>query len=108
MDAAAVYSVWDARNKESQKETVDWLPFGEHSRRALSVTYRELGLRGDPDVDAGRLLESMADWPLWADVRTALNRLRAAHRVGVLSNVDDGLRPDAGRATRGSGRRADQ
>lgn len=91
VDAAAVYDVWDARNKASQKETVDWVPFAEHSRRALSETYRELGLRGDPDVDAGRLLESVADWPLWPDVMTALDRLRTAHRVGVLSNVDDAV-----------------
>lgn len=91
VSAEAVYDEWDARNKESQKETVDWVPFAEHSRRALGATYCELGLRGDPDVDAGRLLESVADWPLWPDVTTALNRLRTAHRVGVLSNVDDAV-----------------
>lgn len=89
VDAAAVYDAWDARNKESQKQTVDWVPFAEHSRRALDATYRELGCRGDPGVDAGYLLASVADWPLWPDVTTAVNRLRTAHRVGVLSNVDD-------------------
>jgi 2-haloalkanoic acid dehalogenase type II len=91
VDAAAVYEAWDARNKASQKQTVEWLPFAEHSRRALSATYRELGLRGDPDFDAGQLLESVADWPLWPDVTPALTALHAAHRVGVLSNVDDAI-----------------
>ncbi|SOD97311.1 HAD family hydrolase [Blastococcus haudaquaticus] len=91
VDAAEAYDAWDARNKASQKDTVEWVPFAEHSRRALSATYRELGLRGDADADARRLLESVADWPLWPDVTTAWDRLRTAHRVGVLSNVDDAV-----------------
>ena len=91
VDAAVVYDAWDARNKASQKEAANWMSFAEHSRRALSATYRELGLRGDPDVDVGRLLDSVADWPLWPDVRAAVDALRGAHRVGVLSNVDDAV-----------------
>ncbi|WP_116451298.1 HAD family hydrolase [Blastococcus litoris] len=89
--AATVYDTWDARNKASQKETTGWMSFAEHSRRALRATYRELGLRGDPDVDTGRLLDSVADWPLWPDVPAALDALRGVHRVGVLSNVDDAV-----------------
>jgi len=89
VDAVAVYDAWDARNKASQKEAVDWVSFAEHSRRALSATYRDLGLRGDPDVDTERLLAGVADWPLWSDVTVALSGLHASHRVGVLSNVDD-------------------
>jgi FMN phosphatase YigB (HAD superfamily) len=87
----AVYDAWDARNKSSQKTAVEWVPFAEHCRRALADTYRALQLAGDPDVDVVRLLESMSDWPLWPDVAGALTALRAEHRLGVLSNVDDDL-----------------
>jgi 2-haloacid dehalogenase len=91
VDGVVVYDAWDPRNRESQQQTVDWVPFAEHSRRALNATSYDLGLRGDPDVDAGRLMESVADWPLRPDVTAASNRLRTAHRVGVLSNVDDAV-----------------
>lgn len=91
LSAAAVYDEWDARNKASQKSTVEWLPFAEHCRRALVDTYRALELGGDPDVDADRLLGSLPDWPLWPDVPDALAALRPDHRLGVLSNVDDAL-----------------
>src|SRR5688572_10838256 len=87
----AVYDDWDARNKASQKTTEEWVPFAEHCRRALAATYRELDLRGDPDVDVARLLDSLPDWPLWPDVADALTALRPDHRLGVLSNVDDDL-----------------
>jgi 2-haloacid dehalogenase len=87
----AVYDDWDARNKASQKTTEEWVPFAEHCRRALAATYRELDLRGDPDADVARLLDSLPDWPLWPDVADALTALRPEHRLGVLSNVDDDL-----------------
>jgi 2-haloacid dehalogenase len=87
----AVYDAWDARNKASQKTTVEWVPFAEHCRRALADTYRALDLAGDPDVDVTRLLDSLPDWPLWPDVADALTTLRSDHRLGVLSNVDDDL-----------------
>ena len=90
-DAAAVYDEWDARNKASQKDTAEWVPFAEHCRRALATTYRALDLDGDPDVDVGQLLGSVADWPLWPDVSEALTALRPQHRLGVLSNVDDAV-----------------
>lgn len=87
----AIYDEWDARNKSSQNSTAEWVPFAEHCRRALADTYQALDLRGDPGIDVLRLLESLADWPLWPDVTDALTDLRSVHRVGVLSNVDDGL-----------------
>ena len=90
-DGTAVYDDWDARNKASQKETAEWVPFAEHCRRALAGTYRALHLDGDPDVDVGELLASVADWPLWPDVSDALVALQPAHRLGVLSNVDDAI-----------------
>lgn len=90
-DAAAVYDEWDARNKASQKDAAEWVPFVEHCRRALAGTYRALDLDGDPDVDVGQLLGSVPDWPLWPDVSDALTALRPHHRLGVLSNVDDAV-----------------
>lgn len=87
----AIYDDWDARNKASQKDTAEWVPFAEHCRRALAGTYQALDLRGDPDADVARLLGGLPDWPLWPDVPDALTNLRAAHRLGVLSNVDDVL-----------------
>jgi 2-haloacid dehalogenase len=91
LGAEAVYDDWDARNKVSQKNTAEWVPFAEHCRRALGETYAALGLPGDPDADVTRLLGSLPDWPLWPDVPDALAALRPHHRLGVLSNVDDDL-----------------
>jgi 2-haloacid dehalogenase len=87
----AVYDDWDARNKASQKNTAEWVPFAEHCRRALTDTYRALDLAGDPDTDVATLLGSLPDWPLWPDVADALTALGPGHRLGVLSNVDDAL-----------------
>ena len=91
LGAEAIYDDWDARNKASQKNTSEWVPFAEHCRRALAETYAALELPGDPDVDVARLLASLPDWPLWPDVADALTGLRSDHRLGVLSNVDDDL-----------------
>ncbi len=91
LGAEAVYDDWDVRNKVSQKNTAEWVPFAEHCRRALAGTYQALDLRGDPDADVAQLLDGLPDWPLWPDVPDALTAFRSAHRLGVLSNVDDVL-----------------
>jgi HAD superfamily hydrolase (TIGR01493 family) len=89
VDGGALYDAWNVRNKASQRELTDWVPFAEHCRRALAGTYAELGLTGDADADVVVLLRSVGDWPLWPDVADGLPRIAAAQRVGVLSNVDD-------------------
>ena len=89
VDGGVLYDAWDVRNKASQRDPTDWVPFAEHCRRALAGAYAELGLTGDADADVVVLLRSVADWPLWPDVADQLPRLAARHRVGVLSNVDD-------------------
>ena len=84
-----LYDIWDAANKASQRDLTTWVPFAEHSRRALAAAYAELGVARDPDADVAELLDSVGDWPLWPDVAEGLPALAARARVGVLSNVDD-------------------
>jgi 2-haloacid dehalogenase len=91
VDGGVLHDAWDRRNKASQRELADWVPFAEHCRRALAGAYAELGLTGDADADVVVLLRSVGDWPLWPDVAEELPRLAAEYRVGVLSNVDDDL-----------------
>jgi 2-haloacid dehalogenase len=89
VDGGVLYDAWDSRNKASQRELTDWVPFAEHCRRALAGAYAELGLAGDAEADVVVLLRSVGDWPMWPDVAEELPRLAAEYRVGVLSNVDD-------------------
>jgi 2-haloacid dehalogenase len=86
-----LYDDWDARNKASQKDVETWLPFAEHCRRALAAVYAARALEADAAVDTELLLRSLPEWPLWPDVAAALPEVGRAHRVGVLSNVDDDL-----------------
>jgi 2-haloacid dehalogenase len=86
-----LYDRWDAANKASQRDLARWVPFAEHSRRALADTYAALGLDGDAGADTAVLLGSVGDWPLWPDVEAGLAALAREVRVGVLSNVDDAV-----------------
>jgi 2-haloacid dehalogenase len=88
-DGERLYDQWDRRNKASQRDVREWIPFAEHCLRALAATYDDLGLGGPAQEDVATLLGSVADWPLWPDVEAGLPALAAGHRVGVLSNVDD-------------------
>jgi len=91
VSGADLYDDWDARNKASQRDLTDWVPFAEHCWRALAGTCAALGLDGDTDADTDVLLGSLGDWPLWPDVTDGLAALARRYRVGVLSNVDDDL-----------------
>jgi len=90
-DVAAedLYDRWDAANKASQRDETEWVPFTEHSRRALAAVYTDLGLNGDADADTAVLLGSVGNWPLWPDVEAGLPQVAQRWTVGVLSNVDD-------------------
>ncbi|MGY1704131.1 haloacid dehalogenase [Geodermatophilus sp. SYSU D00697] len=90
-DGAVLYDAWDAANKASQRDEPTWVPFAEHSRRALTAAYAQLGVDRDADADTTALLASVGDWPLWPDVETGLTALAELARVGVLSNVDDAV-----------------
>ena len=89
IEGALLYDEWDARNKASQRDEPEWIPFAEHCSRSLAATYADLGLIGRPAVDTAVLLDSVGGWPLWPDVAAGLPALTARYRVGVLSNVDD-------------------
>ena len=89
VDGGVLYDTWDRRNKASQRDEREWMPFAEHCRRALVAAYTEFGLNGDADADVVVLLRSVGDWPLWPDVADQLPLLADRYRVGVLSNVDD-------------------
>jgi 2-haloacid dehalogenase len=91
VDGGTLYDRWDARNKASQRDLTRWVPFAEHSRRALAAAYADLGLTADAGADAEVLLGSVGDWPLWPDVEAGLAAVAARHRVGILSNVDDAV-----------------
>lgn len=86
-----VYDRWDARNKQAQRDCRSWGPYATLARQALLDTYRECGLDGDVAVDIDHVLDALPEWPLWPDVDEALSTLNGRYRVGVLSNVDDGL-----------------
>ena len=55
-----VYERWDTRNKALHLQCRAWVPFAELARTALTDTYQELGLSGDPSEDCARLLASVA------------------------------------------------
>jgi 2-haloalkanoic acid dehalogenase type II len=89
LDGERLYDEWDRRNKASQRDEPEWMPFAEHCTRSLAATYDDLGLTGRPAADAAVLLGSVSGWPLWPDVAEGLPALARRHRVGILSNVDD-------------------
>jgi 2-haloacid dehalogenase len=89
IDGERLYDEWDRRNKASQRDEPEWIPFAEHCSRSLAATYDELGLTGRPAADAALLLGSVSGWPLWPDVAEGLPDLARRHRIGILSNVDD-------------------
>ncbi|MGY1824208.1 haloacid dehalogenase [Geodermatophilus sp. SYSU D00079] len=90
-DGERLYDLWDAANKTSQRDEPTWVPFAEHSRRALAAAYAQLGVDRDAAADCTALLDSVADWPLWPDVPDGLAALARVATVGVLSNVDDAV-----------------
>ena len=86
-----VYDDWDRRNKQAQRECREWVSYVVLARAALADTYDALHLDGDPSEDVDSVVATVPQWPLWPDVAQELPRLVRRHRVGVLSNVDDGL-----------------
>ena len=87
----ALYQAWDREHKRLQRKCVRWEPFAALGRRALVQVLDEHRLRGDVDAAMTELWASLGDWPLWPDVARGVRELARAHRVGLLSNIDDAL-----------------
>jgi 2-haloacid dehalogenase len=86
-----LYDDWDARSKHAQAHARPWVPFAQLAEQALRATYEHHALPGDAHADCAGLLASIADWPLWPDVESALAALDTHYRLGILSNVDDNI-----------------
>jgi len=64
-------------------------------RRVMAEMGNALGFRcSEPELDC--LADSLADWPVFPEVREALQALQTRYKLAVISNVDDAL--FAGRA----------
>jgi 2-haloacid dehalogenase len=87
----ALYRAWDREHKRLQRECARWEPFAALGRRALAQVLDEHRLHGDIDAAMTELWASLGDWPLWPDVARGLSHLARAHRLGLLSNIDDAL-----------------
>jgi 2-haloalkanoic acid dehalogenase type II len=88
---ADLYDDWDARSKQAQARARPWVPFTQLAQDALRATYERYAVGGDADADGAGLLASVAGWPLWPDVEPALAAIGRRCRLGILSNVDDGI-----------------
>lgn len=63
-------------------------------REVLALTLRRMGgsLGFRPtDAECDAFADSVGGWPPFPDTRTALQRLGARYRLGIVSNVDDDL-----------------
>lgn len=91
VDPATVAADWDVRTKTLHRTHRAWRSHAELSTQALVSSYAELGVPGDALADAGPLLASMRDWPLWPDVALLGSDVWSGLRVGLLTNCDDDL-----------------
>jgi 2-haloacid dehalogenase len=92
LGSVELYDVWDRHNKALQRTARPPTTFRELSRRALAAAYDEVGRSAATlDADFEALQDSIADWPLWPDVEDGIALVARAHRVGILSNVDDAI-----------------
>jgi 2-haloalkanoic acid dehalogenase type II len=63
-------------------------------RDVLAETARRVAAQLRWDLDPGRagfLAESLPDWPVFAETRPALERLKSRFAIAILSNIDDDL-----------------
>lgn len=91
IDGEGLYLAWDRAHKTLQLACTRWEPFATLGRRALVDVLQQRQLSGDVDGAMAQLWASLGDWPLWPDVEHGVHELSRHHRVGLLSNVDDGL-----------------
>ena len=97
-DPHAAYARWDAICKTLQREVDEYVSFRSLAEQAMADLQHELGLAGDPHVDAEALLDTVSAWPHYDDVPEAIADVAASHDVAALTNIDDDLfaRTDTG------------
>ncbi len=88
LDPAAVVAAYHA--VEPGLQVGSYRPYRSVLREAAVQVASRLGWTLAPDR-AAFLGESLPDWPVFADTRPALERLRDRFALAILSNIDDDL-----------------
>ena len=82
----ALYADAEPRAQDSQT----FLEYRHVLRNVMGMIATELGFRcAGSETDA--LADSLPGWPVFGDVKNALDALKAHYRLAVISNVDDDL-----------------
>lgn len=88
LERAAIIAAY--HEVEPQIQATQYRPY----RDILAETAQRVAARLGWDLDPGRtgfLAESLPDWPVFADTRPALERLKSRFAIAILSNIDDDL-----------------
>lgn len=88
LDPAAVVTAYHA--VEPGLQVGGYRPYRSVLGEAAVRVASRLGWTLEPER-AGFLAESLPDWPVFADTRPALERLKARFALAILSNIDDDL-----------------
>lgn len=91
VDAQQVFDRWDRENKRLHEEQADraaWATFRQLAVEAMTSTFQHLRLPVNAELATTALLDSVREWPLWADSLDGLRALSQFAEVGILSNVD--------------------
>ena len=89
----ALYADLEPRAQDSQT----FLEYRRVLRNVMAMIAAELGFRcAGSEMDA--LADSLPGWPVFGDVKNALEALKAHYRLAVISNVDDDLFEGTARA----------
>lgn len=90
-DPEELFVAWDRRNKQLHRTTETFRPFRALAHTAMREVAVELGRPLDAAAVTDHLLASMHRWPAWPDVEEGLRAVAVAHRIGLVSNIDDDL-----------------
>lgn len=89
----ALYADLEPRAQDSQT----FLEYRRVLRNVMKMMAAELGFRCTGS-EADALADSLPGWPVFGDVKNALDGLEAHYRLAVISNVDDDLFEGTARA----------
>ena len=78
----------DIEPRVQKSET--YLTYRRVLRRVMAEMGNALGIRCS-ETELNCLADSLADWPVFPEVREALQALQTRYRLAVISNVDDAL-----------------